>query len=121
MPLYEYECGRCGVFTAMNKISASNQPAECETCGELSRRIISVPHYALMGKALRVAHERNEQSAHEPKALRRSSCGCSGKHTCQTNNRNSGGTQGLGVVADSQPAPFQKQAKPTARPWMLGH
>ena len=121
MPLYEYECGQCGVFTAMNKISASNQPAECETCGELSRRIISVPHYALMGKAVRIAHQRNEQSAHEPKAMRRSSCGCSDKHTCQTSNRNSAEARGLGVAANSQSALLQKQAKITARPWMLGH
>ena len=121
MPLYEYECGRCGVFSAMKKISEFNEPAECNTCGESSARIISVPNYALLGKAVRVAHERNEQSAHEPRALRRSSCGCSGNHTCQTSNRKPENVQGLGVATNSQLAPFQKQTKPTARPWMLGH
>jgi putative FmdB family regulatory protein len=121
MPLYEYECGRCGVFSAMKKISAFDQPAQCDTCGESSARVISVPHYALLGKAVRIAHERNEQSAHEPRAFRRSGCGCSGKHTCQTSNRKTENVQGLGVAENSQPAPFQKQTKSTARPWMLGH
>lgn len=121
MPLYEYECGQCGVFTAIKKISAFDQPAECGTCGEISARVISVPNYALLGKAVRIAHERNEQSAHEPRALRRSGCGCTGNHTCQTGNRKPGNVQGLGVTTKSQSTPFQKETKPTARPWMLGH
>ncbi len=124
MPLYEYECGRCGVFTAMKKISAFNQPAECDTCGEMGARIISIPHYALMGKASRLAHERNEQSVHAPRSHRRSSCGCQGTHTCSTDKRQSEANRGVGLSGQSaheQPAPFQTQTKATARPWMLGH
>lgn len=113
MPLYEYHCAACGNFTVLRKISESNMPASCETCGGTSKRVISAPHLALLGQAQRIAHQRNEKSAHEPGSLRRSSCGCTGGHTCKTNSNTE--------PAKTQESAFQMQAKKTARPWMLGH
>ncbi|KAF0844713.1 putative FmdB family regulatory protein [Methylovorus glucosotrophus] len=115
MPVYEYHCESCGVFSALRKMSESSQPAVCESCGGMGERILSVPNLAILGKAQRSAHERNEKSAHEPGVRRRSSCGCTGSHTCKpsggaTKEKSAGGNNGL-----------QMQTKKTARPWMLGH
>jgi putative FmdB family regulatory protein len=112
MPLYEYQCDTCGLFSALGKISSSSSPVVCRTCGSLSDRIISAPHLAILGKPQRAAHERNEKSAHAPRSTRRSSCGCSGAHTC--NKSNTGKTA-------TNPGGLQMQTKRNARPWMLGH
>jgi putative FmdB family regulatory protein len=121
MPVYEYECETCGVFTALRKMSESSEPAFCDECGCESPRILSVPRLAMMGKSQREAHERNEKSANEPKVGRRSSCGCTGSHTCKTNADGSKvkSTQKINP-ATGTPA-LQMQTKKTARPWMLGH
>lgn len=111
MPMYEYECDHCGVFTALRKMSESSLPAFCQACGLESPRIMSAPRLAVLGKQQRQAHERNEQSAHAPKMARRSSCGCTGSHTCKTPK----------VNPDTGKPALQMQTKKTARPWMLGH
>jgi len=99
-------------------MSESASPALCAQCGAVSERVISAPHFALLGKLQRQAHETNERSAHEPKSVRRSGCGCSGAHTCKpskdTTKASSSGSQ-------AQANGFQMQTKKTARPWMLGH
>jgi putative FmdB family regulatory protein len=48
MPVYEYECDSCGVFTALRKMSESSQPAVCEDCGCQSHRIMSAPRLAVL-------------------------------------------------------------------------
>ena len=114
MPLYEYECRGCGVFTAFKKLSEYREPALCDECGSVGVRIISVPQLAILDKGQRSAHERNEKSAHAPGFKRRSSCGCTGSHTCKT----SAGEASLDKPAGTK---YQMQTKKTARPWMLGH
>lgn len=126
MPLYEYHCEECGLFSALRKMSESSLAAICENCGSDSERIISVPNFALLGKAQRIAYERNEKSAHEPKTSRRSSCGCVGAHTCNSTANGFSTNQsstGKGRKHDTvqRGSGFQMQTKRTARPWMLGH
>ncbi|HEC74071.1 MAG TPA: zinc ribbon domain-containing protein [Methylophaga aminisulfidivorans] len=115
MPIYDYRCEQCGEFSALRKMSESSLPCTCESCGEQAPRIISAPNLALMNGSTRSAHERNEKSAHAPRQARRSSCGCSGSHTCSTSNKDTTSTnkqEGNGLLM---------QTKKTARPWMLGH
>jgi putative FmdB family regulatory protein len=122
MPLYEYQCDDCGTFSMLRKMSESNLSVLCESCGNPSPRVISVPNFALLGQATRQAHERNEKSAHEPKAMRRSSCGCAGAHTCQTTLSKFNPTkEGQKHSSMQESNGFQMQTKLTARPWMLGH
>ncbi len=112
MPVYEYVCSSCGVFSALRKMSEAKQPACCETCGAVSPRIMSAPRLAVLEKSQRNAHERNEKSANEPNVGRRSSCGCTGAHTCNTTTK---------VNPETGKAALQMQTKKTARPWMLSH
>lgn len=119
MPLYDYRCEQCGTFSALRKMSEASEAAACE-CGEMAARIISAPYLALMDRATRIAKQRNEKAAHEPRSARRSSCGCHGSHTCNT-------TQGASkkTAADANSSNtgngLLMQTKKTARPWMLGH
>ena len=119
MPLYEYRCDDCGTFSAIRKMSESSMQGICGDCGAACERIISAPYFAILGKEQRVAHERNEKSAHEPGTMRRSSCGCSGGHTCHTDKSNAKKDQAS--QSENQGAVFQMQTKKTARPWMLSH
>jgi putative FmdB family regulatory protein len=47
MPIYEYECQRCGVFEARQKIT--EPPLERHDCGEPVERKMSVTAFALKG------------------------------------------------------------------------
>lgn len=116
MPIYEYQCEQCGQFSVLRKMSESSLPCTCEYCGEQAPRIITAPNLALMDGGERSAYARNEKSAHEPRQARRSSCGCSGSHTCSTSSKKTSPSnekkKGHGLLM---------QTKKTARPWMLGH
>ncbi len=48
MPIYEYECGKCGVFETSQRI---NDPAltKCPTCKRKVRRLISNTSFQLKG------------------------------------------------------------------------
>lgn len=110
MPIYDYDCPQCGIFSKLNPMSRAQDPAPCPKCGHTSRRRISAPYIAGMPSALRQAHERNERSAHEPRTVRKSSCGCSGAHTCKPKSGN-----------DAGKTPLQSSTRLNQRPWMLGH
>ncbi|MDX1572980.1 MAG: zinc ribbon domain-containing protein [Methylophaga sp.] len=118
MPIYDYRCEQCGDFSALRKMSEAGESVACVECGNEAVRVISAPYLALMDRNTRVANERNEKSAHAPKQVRRSSCGCSGTHTCKTSSTDS--TKSA-AQTKSNPNGLKMQTKKTARPWMLGH
>ena len=122
MPLYEYDCSNCGVFSALRKMSESSLAVMCDECGEMGERIISAPHLAILDKSQRFAHERNEKAANEPRVSRRSSCGCTGSHTCKTtDDKSKAATKQSAKQVETNTPAFQMQTKKTARPWMVGH
>lgn len=48
MPIYEYECGACGGFEVMQKMS--EEPLKtCEKCGGPVHRLVSLSSFALVG------------------------------------------------------------------------
>lgn len=49
MPVYEYECPKCGVFEAVLRISQSNEPQGCPECGEKAKKLISKTGFVLRG------------------------------------------------------------------------
>ncbi|WP_026280332.1 FmdB family zinc ribbon protein [Thioalkalivibrio sp. ALE31] len=115
MPLYDYRCPNCGDFTEFGRMTESSSPQCCPECGTEAPRLISAPRLSLMDPSNRERWARNEQSRHAPKKVRRSSCGCSGTHTCGTQKAQETKS------AETQHPPLKKQTKKTARPWMLGH
>ena len=108
MPVYDYECGQCGVFTALRPMSECRDPLQCPACGqEAPRAFVTAPALAGMDGALRKAHAINERAAHEPKPLSRGrghgpGCACCGAST------NGGKRAGAKFF-------------PSRRPWMISH
>lgn len=39
MPVYDYECARCGTFEAVRRIAERDDPASCPDCGETAGRV----------------------------------------------------------------------------------
>ena len=48
MPIYEYECGKCGVFELSQRISEAAL-TKCPTCRRKVRRLISNTSFQLKG------------------------------------------------------------------------
>lgn len=71
MPYYDYECASCGRFELRRSLAQRDTPATCPRCAALATRVISAPQLALMNSHSRVAHARNEKSAHEPQVVQR--------------------------------------------------
>ncbi|MBI3546766.1 MAG: zinc ribbon domain-containing protein [Gammaproteobacteria bacterium] len=97
MPIYEYHCPNCGVFSDLTVMQQAAKPARCPSCGALAPRVLSVPRLTTLSRAQKIAGDRNEKSAHEPTRVRR--------QTCATGN--CGHTH--------------HRRSPAQRPWMLGH
>ncbi|MGV6875530.1 FmdB family zinc ribbon protein [Pseudochelatococcus sp. B33] len=111
MPYYEYECGRCGVFTALRPMARYAEPHDCPECGaEAPRVLYTAPAMATMASSRRMAYAVNERSRHEPRlASSGHGAGCA---CC------SPGKLGKGRVATSANG---VKSFPTARPWMISH
>jgi putative FmdB family regulatory protein len=109
MPVYDYDCHECGVFTALRPIAQCKSAMECPNCGQDARRaFISAPALASMSSERRKAHAINEKSSHEPRASRAGSphggrCSC-----CQP----SGSKDATSNATKSFPK---------SRPWMISH
>lgn len=98
MPIYEYLCDRCGVFTSLRKMDESAQNCGCPQCGADAQRILSAPHLSALSSAVRKAHQRNEASAEKPRL------------TAKERGDSEAGCRQAG-----------SQAARNGRPWMLSH
>lgn len=116
MPIYKYRCGECGDFEVMRDVAERNEPCYCPFCGDDAKMMIGTPYLAILSDEDRKKHEINERSAHSPKMARRSSCSCSGVHTCSATS-----TKPSEEKQEKKEPAMQMQTKKTARPWMLGH
>jgi putative FmdB family regulatory protein len=104
MPVYDYECGECGVFTAFRPMSKCRDPLACPDCGQEARRaILTAPSLANMSAELRKAHATNEKAAHEPRSSHGAGCSC-----CSGKTRTAGEPQAAKLF-------------PKKRPWMISH
>ncbi len=103
MPLYDYACEQCGSFRSWRRMSERNAPSECPECGEPSRRVPSAPYLADMNSHSRVAHQRNEKSAHEPQLVHR------------------GRTKDQGTKRGAHTHHGHHHHHHSGRPWMIGH
>jgi hypothetical protein len=45
------------------------EPVACPGCGEASPRMVAAPNLPCASSTVRLAHERNERSAHEPRLV----------------------------------------------------
>jgi putative FmdB family regulatory protein len=71
MPLYDYQCRVCGPFKEFRPLSEWDKDTKCPNCGSPSKRPVAMPRLQCVSRNVRVAHERNERSAEEPRVMRR--------------------------------------------------
>lgn len=108
MPVYDYECPDCGVFTAFRPMSAFRDPCACPECGrEATRVFLTMPGVAGMDATKRTAMATNERAASEPKRSHGGGCSC-----CSTTAK----TGGAAAKTEGAAKGF-----PKARPWMISH
>ncbi len=107
MPVYDYECVRCGVFTALRPMARCRDPLACPDCGEQAgRAFLTAPALAVMSGERRKAHAINERAAHEPRLSHSSKHGA-GCKCCTTPSKAS---------AANGAKSFSGR-----RPWMISH
>jgi putative FmdB family regulatory protein len=70
MPLYDYECARCGPFRKWRGMNAFAKPSTCPDCGRTAPRAMATPSLGMDWRQKK-AHSINEKSAHEPRVVRR--------------------------------------------------
>ncbi len=93
MPLYAFMCPVCGPFEELRPLSRANEPATCPHCQTAAMRVPTAPNVAKTPPALAAARLREEQSAHEPRVMRRQ-------------------------IGESSPSHLHQSR---GRPWQLGH
>jgi putative FmdB family regulatory protein len=71
MPLYDYQCRVCGQFKEFRPLSKWDKDTKCPNCGSASKRSVASPRLQCVSRNVRVAHERNERSAEEPRVMSR--------------------------------------------------
>lgn len=71
MPLYEFECSRCGRFDVWLRISETGQDTDCPTCRQAAQRVYTPPGLLRTSPELRRARAIEERSAHEPEVVQR--------------------------------------------------
>ena len=75
MPVYDYECARCGPFTEMRPMAECDLPHECPQCGKkVPRAFLTAPYFATS----RLASAASAEAARAPKAFAShgGSCSC---------------------------------------------
>jgi putative FmdB family regulatory protein len=108
MPLYDYECGSCGPFREWRGMSEWEAPAPCPSCSLPAPRLAAAPMLSTLSANNRIAHERNERSAHEPKVVRREDLPRGQHHH-----------PGISPLIKRQFGDVHES--PPSRPWMVGH
>jgi putative FmdB family regulatory protein len=71
MPLYDYACSTHGEFREWRPMSECGLPAPCPECGRPAPRLPAMPSLRQVPSHVRIAHERNERSAEEPRVMTR--------------------------------------------------
>jgi putative FmdB family regulatory protein len=87
MPLYEFNCPACGSFEELRPFSEANNPMPCPTCRTVATRVPTAPSFPKTPPGLAAARNREEQSAHEPRVVRRQVGKAAEPHLHQSHGR----------------------------------
>ena len=104
MPLYDYHCSDCGPFRAWHPMSEAAAPSACPACGTAAQRAMTAPFLATMNPHSRIAHQRNEKSAAEPRMVRKPDR-----------------AHGHGHAHGHHGHSHHGHSHGASRPWMIGH
>jgi hypothetical protein len=83
----------------------------CPSCSLPAPRLAAAPMLAVLSANNRIAHERNERSAHEPRVVRR--------EDLPSDHSHHGHGRGINPLIKKQFGDVRRS--PLDRPWMVGH
>ena len=109
MPLYDYGCEMCGPFREWRSMSEWQADVPCPSCCLPAPRLAAAPVLGALSSNNRIAHQRNERSAHEPKVVRREDLPRHPRH------------HGHAVSPLVKQQFGEVRSSPPDRPWMVGH
>jgi len=114
MPVYDYNCADCGVFTDLRPMALATEPCDCPDCGQAAPRVLlRAPNFALMDTAKRTAYSTNERSSDTPKSTKAGTAHGPGCSCCSSSNKS--------LPSRTLHRPDGSKAFPSARPWMISH
>lgn len=114
MPVYDYQCSDCGIFSELRPMALSKAPCDCPDCGQSAPRVfVTAPNYALMDSSIRTAHSTNERSKDSPKSTKSGHAHGPGCSCCSTSSKS--------LPSRTLRRPDGSKAFPSARPWMISH
>ena len=111
MPLYDYQCQTCGPFREWRSMNQCEQSVTCPSCSVPAPRLPTSPRLAVLSSNERIAHERNERSAHQPSVVRREDLP---RHGTPRRHQH-----GVSPLLKQQFGEVNRSAH--GRPWMVGH
>jgi putative FmdB family regulatory protein len=120
MPRYLYECETCGPFRAWARMNECLKPMECPACQTPRPRVIAAPFIARMKAAERIAHARNERSAHEPMVMSRQELERSGPRRHGHSHAGHKSFAAANSGASRLESNYRVHTAPH-RPWLIGH
>lgn len=112
MPIYEYECGKCGVFEVSQRISDAAL-SKCPTCRRKVRRLISNTSFQLKGSGWYVTdYARGGKGAKDGGDGAKGESGGDGKSDAKTDTKSTKSKSGTGAKSDAK---AQSAATTTAK------
>lgn len=109
MPLYGYQCTKCGPFEDFCSVANFAKPMACPSCGAAAPRQVAAAQLNLMSGNNRKAHSLNEKNSSEPRIARAKSA-----------NHDHGHGHGHGHHHGHNHSHTHQHAS-ADRPWMVGH
>ena len=112
MPLYEYQCTKCGV--RFEKIQKFSDPLvdTCPTCGGKVEKLLSAPAFTFKGSGFYITdYSRKGETAAGEKAERAEKSGNSGESKESKESKESGGSKESGESGKSKESAKPESAK----------
>ena len=119
MPLYDYNCAQCGPFQAWRPISQASATVACPECETQGQRVVTAPFLNTMNPHTRIAHQRNEKSADQPRVMNRSQLDRSGPSLAELGHHH-GPHHSHGHSASNRLTGNEHYQHSNKR-WMVGH
>lgn len=108
MPIYEYKCGKCGVFELVQRIT-EDPIKRCPTCKSKVERIVSRTSFVLKGSGW-YATDYARKGSSEPSSDSGSSSGSSNGTSKSTESKAETKTESAGTTSTSTEKPAAKPA-----------
>jgi len=121
MPIYDYQCRRCGPFRGWGRMAEADAPAACPVCSAPAPRAITAPYLNDMNPHSRIAHQRNARSAHEPRVMSRADLQASSRGGDCGHAHHHHGDAATSAAGRRLEGKRSGNMKRSPRPWMVGH